>query len=300
MDRLRFWDTAEWKMMRGDRSLITHRHRVLFWVTPLVILGLVLIAIVADMGPGHSGLGYLAIGFLFGSIFGHATLASGWTALGPAPLLIRLPLSLIWVATIIGAMFIGMSNDGQPLEVTVVISCGLVAQWLLVQLPLWGLVMFYGLRVRHKDELSQAFDPKERQFGIRQLLIFTTIVAIILGVGRSLITPVSKNFHIQGEALIFMFLAAAAILMTLPVLLAALLPRRSGLAIFGILVLIGLATLGEVSLLRIFDKGSGPDVWHFVWINAFASLWIVGICLVLQLNGYSLRSRWRISSRKAG
>ena len=61
-------------------------------------------------------------------------------------------------------------------------------------------------------------------------MIFTGLVGVTLGIGRILVGALSNWFSIDGEGPIFVFLAVAAIVMTLPVLLAALLPRWAALA----------------------------------------------------------------------
>ncbi|HUE73152.1 MAG TPA: hypothetical protein VMP01_19865 [Pirellulaceae bacterium] len=267
------------------------RYHFYFWVIPLLTLGLLLIAIV-KIDIGIPPLEYVTIGFWLGSMFGLTTLASAWAAFGPEPLLFRLPLSLVWVAMVIGAMLANVALYAVPASELaselVIIGSGLLAQWLLVQLPLWGLVMFYGLRLRHIDSRPQQADLRERQFGIRQLMIFTGLVGVTLGIGRILVGALSNRFSIDGEGPIFVFLAVAAIVMTLPVLLAALLPRWAVPATVGMLLIVGLTTVVEVPLLDRIHGGWGPDMWHFFWINAFTAGWIALVCVVVQRNGYRL------------
>lgn len=263
------------------------RHRIYLLVLPLTVLGCLLIALVG-IEARNPVLEYLAIGFFLGSMFGHATLAAAWAALGPGWLLVRLPMSLVWVAGVIGAMLINVALHDGPDDELAVIGLGLLVQWLIVQLPLWALVLFFGVRLRHRSDESATFDPKERQFGIRQLLLFTALIAVLLGIGRVLVTTLGKYFELGQEGPIFIFLSVAAIAMTLPVLLAALLRRWAVLATMGMLLLVGLGTAAEAPLLTQFHRGPGPDIWHFFWINAFASLWIVIISLVVQLSGYRL------------
>lgn len=263
------------------------RHSIYVLVLPLVVFGCLLIALVG-LEARHPVVQYLTIGFFLGSLFGHATLAAGWAALGPGWLLVRIPLSLVWVAGLIGAMLINLALHDGPDGELAIIGVGLLGQWLIVQVPLWALVLFFGARLRHRSEERGTFDPKERQFGIRQLLLFTTLIAVLLAIGRLLVASLGKYFNLGHEGPIFIFLAVAAIAMTLPVLLAALLRRWAVPATIGMLLLVGLAAAAEVPLLSKFHRGVGPDIWHFFWINAFASLWIVVVSLVVQLSGYRL------------
>ena len=113
------------------------RYHFYFWVTPLLALGLLLIAII-KIETGIPPLEYVTIGLWLGSMFGLTTLASAWAAFGPEALLFRLPLSLVWVAMVIGAMLANFALYAVPAAELVIIGSGLLAQWLLVQLPLWG------------------------------------------------------------------------------------------------------------------------------------------------------------------
>lgn len=267
--------------------MVSRRYRVFFWAAPLVALGWLLLAFLDPDPPGRLGE-YVGIGFFLGTMFGQTTTASAWTAFGPAPIVWRLPLSFLWVVMLALALGINVGMNGGPDEAFVVIGLCLIGQWFLVQLPLWGLAMGYGLRLRHRDDLGAASDPRERQFGIRQLLIITTIVAVAFGIGR-LIVP-RLGFTSDGEAPIFIFLAVAAIVITLPMLLASLLPRLALPATLVTLVLIALATAWELPMLRSTGVGrrGGPDAMHFVWINAFTTLWLLALVLVVRLNGYAL------------
>ncbi|HUE72282.1 MAG TPA: hypothetical protein VMP01_15465 [Pirellulaceae bacterium] len=250
-------------------------------------MGWLLLAFIDPDPPGRLGE-YIGIGFFLGTMFGQTTVASAWTAFGPAPLVWRLPLSFLWVVMLAMAIGINVGMRGGPDEAYFVIGACLIGQWFLVQLPLWGLAMGYGLRLRHRDDANMTSDPRERQFGIRQLLIITTIVAVVFGIGR-LIVP-NLNIGSSGEPAIFIFLAVAAIVITLPLLLASLLPRLALPGTLVTLVLIGLATAWELPMLRSAGVGSrgGPDAMHFVWINAITTMWLLALVLVVRWNGYTL------------
>lgn len=267
--------------------MIPRRYRVFVWAAPLVVLGWLLIAFLDPDPPGRLGE-YIGLGYFFGSMFGQTTMASAWTAFGPAPLVWRLPLSFLWVVMLAVAIGINVGLNGGPRDAIVVVGGCLIGQWFLVQLPLWGLAMGYGLRLRHRDDVSVTSDPRDRQFGIRQLLVITAIVAVVFGIGR-LIVP-NLHFGSYDEPAIVAFLAVAAIVITLPTLLASLLPRLALPASLLTLVLIGLATAWELPMFRSTGVGrmGGPDAMHFVWINAFTTIWVLALVLVARWNGYTL------------
>lgn len=267
------------------------RYRVLFWAGPLIAFGWLVVAL-ANPDARTRAMEYVSIGLFLGTLFGQTTLASAWMALGPAPLVWRLPLSLIWVAMLTTALALNVGlHGGGPPTIAAVVGCCLLGQWFLVQLPLWGLAMRYGLRLRHVDDIHRTADRSERQFGIRQLLIVTTIVGVIFGIGRLVVTHSGMRFTPDagpGTAIV-LFLAVAAIVITLPLLLAALLPRLSIPAVLLTLVLIGATTALELPLLqRVGSGGGGPNALHFAGINVFTALWILAVVATIRLNGYGL------------
>lgn len=198
----------------------------------------------------------------------------------------RLPLSLIWVSTLALAIGINIGLNGGPEGAELLLGGCFFLQWVLLQFPFWGLTLGYGLRLRHIDD--EGPDPREHQFQIRQLLIVTTIAAIVFGIGRATIAATGEQINFRGEASIFIFLTLAAIVLTLPLLLAALMRSFWMPAVAVALVLIGLATAWEVPLLRLVHSGAGPRVQDFVAINALTAAVMLAMLTVVRLNGYSL------------
>lgn len=262
-------------------------------VPAIVGLGLLLMVAVRPE-PQPKPLEYVTIGLAFGTFFGHALLAGAWVALGPLPLLWRLPLSLLWLAVAIIALALNITVDGPRADSGIVLLFGGVAfgQWLLTQFPLWGLAVGYGLRVRHLGESDPADRRKEQQFGIRQLLIVTTIVAVVLAIGRAVALKFSSDDALESEPLIIIsFLAIAGLIMILPLVLAALLPRHALPASIIVLVLVALGTAAELPLLTALKSapgGPGPHVGHFFGINGFQCFWVLAICGALRWAGYRL------------
>jgi hypothetical protein len=263
------------------------RYRILLWAVPVLVSQWMAIATTDPDGRHVSD--HVSIGFFIGSLFGQATLAAAWTALGPGPIRWRIPLSLVWVAMLPVAIAINLGLNGGPDDAAIIIGACLFGQWLVVQLPLWALAFGSGLRLRHVDDVDPMRGRRERQFGIRHLMFFTAVVAVIFGAGRILIGWLGASYFADDAAMIFIFLAAAAVILTLPLLLAGLLPRRAIPAALLVLILIGLATVWEVTLLRtVFGAATpGPDMWHFVWINCFTAATILVCVLLLRWNGYS-------------
>lgn len=272
--------------------------RLLVVILPILAVSWLILAVVDPDGPGRAGE-YVILGNLIGSIFAQATLAAAWSALGPFPLRWRLPLSLVWVATLPIALALNIGLNGGPEEAVLTLGACVLAQWLLVQAPLWCLAVMFGVAIRPRADLATAVQPSDLQFGIRQLLILTAIVAVVLGIGRVLVAWLGAQLEgLKGETPIFIFLAIAGVLMTLPLLVAALLPRLAIPATLAVLLLIALATVGEYPLQRTVagGRGGGPDVWHFAWINAFQAFWVLLVIIALRLCGYGLAPRGGQSS----
>jgi hypothetical protein len=119
-------------------------------------------------------------------------------------------------------------------------------------------------------------------------MIFTLGIAVLLGVLRWVVT--SQVLTFESEALpVWLFLAAAAILMSLPLTLAAMMPRLAGLGVLLIVSSIALATAWEHPLLENLSlHRGGPEVMHLVWINAFTSAWVLAFAVVARCSGYRL------------
>jgi hypothetical protein len=264
----------------------------------IVVLGSFVAAICTPNVNG--GLEHLAIGVLFGTLFSHATLAAAWIALGPAKLIYRLPLSLVWLAAMCIGFAANLAIFGGPADILIVVCACLAGQWILTQVPLWGIALGYGIRVRHRTDRSAASNS-ESQFGIRQLIMITAIIGVTLGIGRAVILAFAPRFQgFGGEGPIFVFIAVAGILMTLPLVLAALLPRRATIAVFAVLALIAAGTTWELPLLTRFTSTGGPDFWHFALMNGFQAAWILVIAGLLRAGGYQLQSRTPVAGNAMG
>jgi hypothetical protein len=230
--------------------------------------------------------------FMFGTLFGQTTLAASWTALGPGPLRWRLPLSLLWIASLPAAIAI---NNGvhQPIAVAgdlLVIGVFIFGQWTIAQAPLWALAIWLGLRLHRADDSADGPDHRERQFGIRHLLLIMAVVGVLIGVERIMVGDLSGLSMLCLCAMSFnSFLALAAVVLPLPLLLAGLLRRWAIPAVLAALMLIGFATAGVLAIeTAVLGSTLWPDLRDFVAINAFTAVTILAAAVVLRLNGYRI------------
>ncbi len=264
-------------------------------IGPILALSWVVLALFDPDGPGRTGR-YVGLGYLFGTLFGQTTLAGAWAAFGPFRWYWRLLLAPVWLLHLWGCVAFNIGLHGGPGDpwFLVLLSGCLVGQWILVLLPFAGFALGYRVQLAHISDdvagIDQGSKPRQLQFGIRQLMVLTGIVAVVLGVLRALVLALVARLSDRGmgEAPIFIFLAVAAVIMTVPLVMALLLPRWWIPATAAVLALIALATFWELPVLSMLPRAAGPDTWHFVFINAFTAAWIVAILGAMRLWGYGL------------
>jgi hypothetical protein len=174
------------------------RDRVFLWTAPVIAVQWLLL-VVLDPDAGSGLLETLSIGFFLGTMLGQTTLAAAWAPLGPGPLVWRLPLSLIWLALLALGLTLNLAlHRGPPGDFVILMGLCLLGQWVLLQFPLWGLALGYGIHLRHADDALES-DRRQRQFGIRQLIIVTAIVGVTLGLGRMLVARFATQIDLGGR-----------------------------------------------------------------------------------------------------
>lgn len=220
-------------------------------------------------------------------MLGQATIASAWVPLGPGRPLWRVLASVGWTVSqvIVFGLQAAVRSEFIGVQFLVMMGLCLLVQWFLVQIPLWGLVASHGLSVHYRSADSQLGGQRPMQFGIRQLMVVTLVVGILLGLGRMIMTSLPLG---PGAIwAIFVFLGVAATVMSLPLLLAALLPRYAVPAVLVVLVLAGVATMWEAPLSKVLGA-DGPSQDEFIWINTFTFLWVLVFPTAARLCGYEL------------
>jgi hypothetical protein len=263
----------------------------------LIGAGQVSLAVVPVTGGGTIDFEMFIVGYLIGSVFGHAIASSAWIALGPFPIFVRAPLSLLWSAVTALAFAINVSfYSPQSSEVIYVMALCIGGIWVVAQSPFWCLRWIGGVCLRDQADAATIGAPP--QYGIRQLLIFTFLVAIVFGLGRALLPllPQLSGINRRGEAGIFIGLSVAAVLISLPLAPVIFLSRYALAATAGVLALIVLATWWELPLFNQVFKGpgGGPVFMHFVWMNVFTTGWLLAIGLTIRYAGYRLSSRGKL------
>jgi hypothetical protein len=263
---------------------------------PLVLAGLLVVAgwpIMVLLRPGGppTMLSQFLAGILLGTMFGQVSLAAAWCVLSPLALVQRLPIALAWLLAINLAISCSILLDQPEVFALFVVNIALCVQWILIQMPIWFIVVRFGLGLRHQDSIAPG--NARQQFGIRQLMVLTVGVAVFLGVGRLIVSRISwQEADVDWRmALIFGFLAVSCSLISFPPIVAALIERRAAWAIGGALGLVALVTAMEIPLMRFLSPSTTKEDWLIGWMNAIQSVWILGILLLVRSAGYRLSTR---------
>jgi hypothetical protein len=266
--------------------MVPRKYRVFLWLAPIILLNWIGIVTIKPTGPAT-----ISLGFFFGSVFAHAALAAAWMVLGPLRFIYRAPLSLIWLMMLAVGVWLNIAINGGPQGAALIFAGCSFGQWTLVVASLAITRTIFGFKLQHSDEDQPDALERQFQFGIRQLLMVTSIVAVVLGIGRASMPFLSQHLEFPGgrETSIFTFLGIAAVLVTLPLMIATLMQRWAILGVAITLSLIGLATYWELSLMRVLSIG-GPDTRDFVAINSATTLIMLLLLVVIRFNGYCLVS----------
>jgi hypothetical protein len=250
-----------------------------------------LVLIDPDPAGGNPIVNTARFGYFFGSLYAHATLAAAWRAFGPGRRAWRIPLALAWIFALAVAVAINIRLNGGP-GLIVLVLC-FVAQYFLLQIPSGGLTLAFGLQLRMMNGPTPDSSNHGVRFGIRHLLVVMLITGIILGVARVIVTQIYRSgFSISGlgDTAIFAILSVAAVIVTVPLLLAALMRNMAALGVILSLAMIATATAVELHLLKSI-VGFRPDQGHFIAINVSSTVLILVVALIVRLNGYFLLAR---------
>lgn len=260
-------------------------------LSTLLFLGMVpLVAIGSEYRPGDMW----RVGVAFGIGFGLVSLSALWTVFGPFRFFTRVPLALLLVAfamLALSAFFLANQRMGSQLEGPMLVSGAAALQWI-------GLVVLFvvaraivGRRLA-LSEASPLIGNRKAQFGIRQILLWTTGVALFLAVFRIFVpqfiphgvdwSAVSRGSCEFGLLLGFNLVVTCSI--TAATLIRRNLILRLTIALFVLLV----ATWLEYPLFNLVLGGGGADSTIFWWINAAGSLCLAVNLLIVRLSGYRL------------
>ena len=240
--------------------------------------------------PIGIGQDHFGIGLLIGSMFGHCILASAWTVLGPGgwP---RWPIAILWCCATSFAWYLQTVAYQSHGPFMIILGSGCVVA-IVVQGMLWPLRLWLSFRITRPQELGE-YEPEmpiAKQFGIQHLMIITTVVAVIVGVGRLMLPAIQESLAMPRAVPVFGFLVIVACVLWVPILFSMLAMRKALWPTITILIFTALATYFETPLLNQLGLGrAGPDWLHLTLINLFTIVPVVLAAFALRMNGYRLQ-----------
>jgi hypothetical protein len=240
-------------------------------------------AIAFFIDPHRPETGSVVLGITFAQI----VLLATWTALAPASLSARIVSGLAGVILLSLALMASIEranarSDGW-LWLAIVLS-----QWCVIQFPLWILRLRFDWRLCWPGEEIVASTRSDTQFEIRQVMIWTALVCVALGVGRQLVPEQLGTVRDHKETLIiFSMLTVFSCLLAWPVVWAVFAPRWWGLWLIGAAVgCVGL-TLAEIETLVAVTNQRGEA--EFFWIMNSLQAFAASITLIaLRVSGFRL------------
>lgn len=242
-----------------------------------------LVAMFGIHGP-ETWLRILISAILLSIPFSQVSLLSLWSALGPGRAIWRLAASLtagvvIWLLDF-GLAF--LAESGAPTRVAPAVAMFL--QWIVIQIPLWGVRIFAGWQIDREGRWDGARAALGVQFGIKHLLGWMTFVAATLAIGRIIVA--NQALREQDMVGFGIFLAFNS-LFAWPTLLFGLAQRRTvagGLAALGFMVVV---TIAQPMVFRAFHAGGHQAV--FFWaLNGIQFAWMTGCVWYFRRLGFRL------------
>ena len=228
-------------------------------------------------------------GLVLGAIAAQVTLCAVFSALAPVPVFLRIAVGVIGAITVSMAILcMEGPGDGERFE----ISSAAFLQWIAVQIPLWVFRIHSGWHLRRSAENLPAFHRQDLQFGVRQLMAWTAVVAVILSVAKTAIPDdVFRNSHYaMGKREVVAIMILLTIFNSLaawPMIWAAFVRSR-------MLVWCGVATACS-ALLCILEiwafqsvLGVRSDWGIFVGLHLIQLVTVGGSLLLVRMNGIRL------------
>ena len=173
-----------------------------------------------------------------------------WCALGTQKFVVRVPLTMgiLFSLTCIFTGTIYALENGITLEVPIIFVVGSFSLALLVQVPLWIYRMITGYAISFMG--TQTESEKASQFGIKHLMIATTIAAVIAAISNyALANSELDNSVPWGEVIGFLVTFELFISMITLLCVALVYSRSSRVGIgilLGLVVIVGPIGVGEV------------------------------------------------------
>lgn len=225
-------------------------------------------------------------GIVIGAVFTQTVLFAVWCTLAPVDFGTRLLSgSLAFVIATI-CMFLCAQRDGGGNQVAFTIAGAMFVQWLLYQLPLWH-KRLNGWHLSNGQPQGLE-STNEFQFGISQLLTWTTVVAVFLGVMRFLMSSSGERSGSSTlDVELFAIMALGNSLLVLPLIYACFSQQRmmfwSGIAF------VWAITLSITQWFLLYHNGN--EIEFILIINFAQFVTVFSTLLLVRLAGFRLHRR---------
>ena len=172
------------------------------------LLALLMLAWLQVALPIESLFGYHAgWGVMLATLYGHATLAALWAILDTGRLVWRLTIGPLWLVALMVATLFKVGTKSLPEFMLLWES--VFGQWLLMLVSLWLLVRIKQIGIQDGEMSQRSYRPTQLQFGIKQLLVLTAVIALLLAAGRAVAPKEWAEDHSgYRETLIVVFVVA--------------------------------------------------------------------------------------------
>jgi hypothetical protein len=271
------------------------RHRVFYWNGALAVACCLVTLVLAVCMPRYEDSAVVFL--MYGSLFGQIAVAAGWTAFGPGHFIVRWPLAMLWTTILIAIPSLPMIPQGEY-GVAYIYGAWLGGQYLLSALSLGGIALGCGLRLRFHNQFRAEWKG-EGQFGIRQLLIFTAIVAVMLAIGRILFRLEFPEVD-RGIWSIIAFMIAAEVLLTVPLLTVIFRERSAAIATVLCVLVMAAATPLETHLFTaVAGSAARVSSLKFGLANLTSTLVILMFGITARRSGYHFGRQRMLESQVA-
>ncbi len=290
------WDSmsgrqnSPWRGRRFLPGLLIFGFAICNFVTPLI----------AEFEANSSRIYVVAWVGLVGSAAGQFCLLAIWGVLGPfrspARLITTLAIGVFLLASLDGG-FRFLESRGGTARIEVSSYWFIPLTLLAFQLPLWGLKLISGGRIAHVGTYDHQSMAPPRQFGIRDVMGATVVIAVALSLASSGLRISDGQSTNWSSTLTFCL--ACAVLSTfasLPCLWAGMIARRKGLATAIVAIYTVLIPVLCVVVVGLLSAGQPVPVqlsmMPFVVCGTLMAV-ILGSLHVARLSGYIYVSQRR-------
>ena len=238
-------------------------------------------------------------GTLFGVIAAQFGLLIIWAVLGPGKAAARQAFTMLLAVFLLSSLVAGTAVTDPPSSVLREMGpffLFLPLVFLIAQLPLWGMKLMTGGRIVHVDKMAGQSPTEGRQFGLRQVIGTTLLVAVALSLASSgLRISGGDDVEAWGKLLVVGLVSALwSPFVTRPCIWAALHAKKKGPAALAVGIYTALMSLLLLGVLGLFSGWSVDHDNAVILLSFHASLMavILGTLHVARLCGYSF-IRWR-------